>query len=156
MDMWIFFSEKSDRATVRLAEGLPAWLKALSAHSTQTVLAYEWYCIVRTLPIPAPLNGFNHWFRFSYTVLLENDSLPLLWTPWFPQLTCLEDAVEMSCCPSHGQDPTPTLKDKKKKKIWIELKLRPVWSEKQGYSKYFTYSFKQNTRNKMFNKIFTQ
>lgn len=110
MDMWIFFSEKSDRATVRLAEGLPAWLKPLPAHSTPTVLAYEWYCIVRTLTIPAMLNGFNHWFRFSYTVLLENDSLPLLWTPWFPRLTCLEVAVEMSCCPSHGQDPTSTLK----------------------------------------------
>lgn len=97
-----------------LAESLSAWLKPLPGHSTAAVLAYEWYCIVRALPIPALLNGFNHWFRFSYTVLVESVPLPPLWTPWFPWLTCLEAAVEMSCCPSHGPDPTFTLIGNKK------------------------------------------
>lgn len=90
------------------------WMKPLPAHSTGTVLAYEWYCIVRTLSIPALLNGFDHWFRFSYTVLVESVSLPPFWTPWFFWLTCLEAAMEMSCCPSHGLDPTFTLIDNKK------------------------------------------
>lgn len=124
----MFFSEKSDGATVRLAEGLPARFKPLPAHFTQTMLANEWYRIVRTLPIPAPLNGFNHWFRFSYTVLLESDSLPSLWTPWFSRLTCLEDAVEMSCRPSHGPDPTSTLIDNNNKKLYSELS----WSSDQS------------------------
>lgn len=97
-----------------LAECLSAWLKPLPGHSTGAVLAYEWYCIVRALPIPALLNGFNHWFRFSYTVLVESVPLPPLWTPWFPWLTCLEAAVEMSCRPSHGPDLTFILIGNKK------------------------------------------
>lgn len=76
----------------------------LPRHSTWLVLAHEWYGIVWALSIPALLNGFNHWFRFGYTVLVESVPHPPLWTPWFPWLTCLETAVEMSCRPSHGLD----------------------------------------------------
>lgn len=102
-----------------LAESLSAWLKPLPGHSTETVLAHEWHCIVRALPIPALLNRFNHWFRFSYTVLVKSVPLPPLWTPWFPWLTCFEAAVEMSCYPSHGPDPTFTLIGNKKKWLWV-------------------------------------
>lgn len=97
-------------------------MKPLPAHSIGTVLAYEWYCIVRTLSIPALLNGFDHWFRFSYMVLVESVSLPPFWTPWFFWLTCLEAAMEMSCCPSHGLDPTFTsIDNKKEKKIHLKM-----------------------------------
>ncbi len=104
-----------------LAESLSARLKPLPGHSTGAVLDYEWYCIVWALPIPALLNGFNHWFRFSYTVLVESVPLPPLWTPWFPRLTCLEAAVEMSCRPSHGPDTTFTLIGKKTM-TWVGIK----------------------------------
>lgn len=100
---------------------LSAWLKPLPGHFTGVVSAHEWYCIVGALPIPALLNGFNHWFRFSYTVLVKSVPLPLLWTPWFPWLTCLDVAVEMSCCPSHGPDPTFTLIGNKK---WLGMGLK--------------------------------
>lgn len=85
--------------------------------------SFHWDCVSlwMALPIPALLNGFNHWFRFSYTVLVESVPLPLLWTPWFPWLTCLEAAVEMSCCPSHGPDPTFTLIGNKKM-TWVGSK----------------------------------
>lgn len=110
VEMWGFMCS----LTGWLAESLSAWLKPLPGHSTGAVLAYECHCIVGALPIPALLNGFNHWFRFSYTVLVESVPLPPLWTPWFPWLTCLEAAVEMSCRPSHGPDPTFTLIGNKK------------------------------------------
>lgn len=92
----------------------------LQTWHTALLLTHEWYCVVKALPIPAPLNGFNHWFRISYTVFVDGFPLPRLWTPWFPRLTCLEAAVEMSCYPSHGQDLTFILIDTKKM-TWMEL-----------------------------------
>lgn len=53
------------------AAALSAWLKPLPGHSSGAALAFECYCIVRALPIPPLLNGFNHWFRFSYTLWLK-------------------------------------------------------------------------------------
>lgn len=124
--IWGFFEVRA--SVVWVADWLTGWepfrlikTPPWSFHCVpQAVLAYEWYCIVRPLPIPALLNGFNHWFRFSYTVLVESVPLPLLWTPWFPWLTCLEAAVEVSCRPSHGPDLTSTLIANKK---WLGMRL---------------------------------
>lgn len=104
----------TDWRTGRLTKSLSAWLKPLPGHSAGAVLAHEWYCIVKSLPVPALLKGFNQWFRFSYTVLVQSVLLPLLWTIWFPRLTCLDASVEMSCCPSHGLNPTFALIGNKK------------------------------------------
>lgn len=116
-DSWLPHEQKCVGERMRLCvalsvvESLYGWLKPLPSHSTWLVLAHEWYGIVRPLSIPALLNGFDHWFRFGYTVLVESVPHPPLWTPWFPWLTCLEKAVEMSCRPSHGPDRTFILID---------------------------------------------
>lgn len=114
--IWGFMWNQGLCLTDWLTDWLAGWeaLKPLLSHSTRAVLAHELYCIVRVFPIPAQVNRFNHWFRFSYTVLVESVPLPPLWTPWFPWLTCLEATMEMSCCPSHGLDPTFTLIGNKK------------------------------------------
>lgn len=81
------------------------------------VLSDECYCVVKALPFPPSSIARTTRFKFSYTAPVESAALPPLWTRRFPRLTCLEAAVEMSCRPSHGVDPTFTLiADKKKTK----------------------------------------
>lgn len=78
--------------------------------------------------IPALLNGFDHWFRFGYTLLLESVPHPPLWTPWFPWLTCLENRCGnvMSPLPWAGPNIHPDrlhqkTTNNKKKKRWLGM-----------------------------------